>query len=242
MYVLWILRWNQMGNWLKQWDGFCEDSPSRESLPYSAHQIGKWAVSHSSWKLKKKRTRCCARSGNTPAENTWWGAVGVDSASLLIPPPSTSGAQKVQKGQSGVLWSDLREPAAAPSTDPFTPQRSCCSRTTVDAWRRSCDRADGLTGGRGRVADPPSSEEQVGSPATTTHAAMQTQEAATRGSDEELMEVLSVVDLADKLPLLSERICLLMAFFFVSMSPAALVSTELQRPAWVVASGKTHFL
>lgn len=65
---------------------------------------------------KKKRTRCRAKSGNTPAENTWWGAVGVDSASLLIPPASSQHGRctKVQKGQSGVLWSELRSQPLPP--------------------------------------------------------------------------------------------------------------------------------
>lgn len=106
-------------------------------------------------------------------------------------PAGVFSARQAHKGPErsvGCFVVRVEEPAAAPSTHPFTPQRSCCSRTTADVWRRSCECADRLTGGRGRVADQPSSEEQVGSPATTTHAAMQTQEAAARGTDEELNE------------------------------------------------------
>lgn len=69
----------------------------------------------------------------------------------------------------GCFVVQVEEPVAAPLTAPFTPQRSCCGRTTADAWRPSCERADGLTGGRGRVDGLRCSEELVGSPATTTH-------------------------------------------------------------------------
>lgn len=60
---------------------------------------------------KKKRTRCRAKS-----RNTRWGAVGVDSTSLLIPPASSQHGRrtKVQKGQSGVLWSELRSQPLPP--------------------------------------------------------------------------------------------------------------------------------
>lgn len=70
----------------------------------------------------------------------------------------------VQKGQSVFVWPTSRS-APHHSFTAFTPQRSCCSRTTADAWRRNSEGADGLTGGRGRVGDR-LSEGRVCSPAT----------------------------------------------------------------------------
>lgn len=193
MSVLWVLRWNQMGIWLKQWDGFCEDRPAKESLLYPVHQIGALdtlvtlVTLNGNW---KKRTRSRASDGNSPAGNAGMRCCG-SRLCLSSHPAGIFSSWQARKGPErsvGCIVVRFEEPAAAPSTPPVTPQCSCCSRTTVDAWWRSCDRADGLMGGPGKVADPPSSEEQVGSPATTAHAAMQTQEAATRGSDEELDE------------------------------------------------------
>lgn len=131
---------------------------------------------------EKQREQGVARKVETLQRKTR-GEVLWESASLLAGVFSARQAHKGPERSVGCFVVRVEEPAAAPSTHPFTPQRSCCSRTTADVWRRSCECADGLTGGRGRVAGPPSSEEQVGSPATTTHAAMQTQEAAARGID-----------------------------------------------------------
>lgn len=70
----------------------------------------------------------------------------------------------VQKGQSVFVWPTGRS-APRHSFPAFTPRRSCCSRTTADAWRRNSEGADGLMGGRGRVGDR-LSEGRVCSPAT----------------------------------------------------------------------------
>lgn len=89
-------------------------------------------------------------------------------------------AHKGPERSVGAFVAKVEESAAARLTTSVTPQHSCCSRTTVDALRRSCECDDGLMGGRGKVDDLLSSEQLVGSPATATHSELGSGESTER--------------------------------------------------------------